>query len=145
MRKHRIILLLNIIIPLIFGLVIYLLLKPNTYISELIYSLFNIRFDYYISNKGIIRIFIYNYLCDILWAYALTFTVYYFVNSFTHKYLLTLFITNMFCVLIELLQYFGIVSGTFDIFDILLECVSSALALMYILFLFHGGKENENH
>lgn len=138
MKKYQVFFILNISIPLLLGLVIYFFLKPDTYVIKWIFSFFNFNFTYSISHNNLIVKFIYCYLCDILWAYALTFAVYYFSDFFTHKYFIAMLITIVFCVLIEFLQFFDIITGAFDVLDILFEIIANVLALMYI-FIFSGG------
>lgn len=128
-KSHFLFYITNTIAPIILGIAIYLIIKPNAYISYIIYKYLPFQLSISLSPRNIITIFIHNYLCDILWAYAFMMTL-----CFTSAYQCTLrFHTVIACIIfelfIEILQYFHIISGTFDFMDIIWEILANLLAL----------------
>ncbi len=130
--------LINIIIPLIIGLLIYLLLRENTYLSGYIrkYDKFNII----IALRNIMtfpdNIFIYyikyNFI-DSLWSYSLVWSVF---ISLKRKTKLSLLITCLFSVVfgitIEIFQFLQIIKGTFDFIDIASYLFAIVFAFLFI-------------
>lgn len=129
----------NLFLPLIIGTTIYLLFRPDTYISVVFYKLTNWTPISWNPDNLFFReflLFLKNYSCDLLWAYALSIALWIF---HTHR-LLSLALIFIECIifemLIEFLQYKTLISGTFDIWDIILESVSSIVAIIVILISF---------
>lgn len=126
---------LNISISLVIGLIVYVCCRPDTYVSQAVYNLLGIFPDI----GGFVNwlptwllLFIRNYLADIIWAYALTFTVCYILWN-QNKSMFPIFgIVAVFEICIEVSQKVGIMSGTFDWFDIFLEICISALVMLVI-------------
>lgn len=113
----------NIILPLIIGLVIYLSVNKNTYISDYI------KFPFTVNLIGITGIFVKCWLCDMLWSYALTQALYIALFSFPNRILFSAIISFVMGCILELLQLFSLVSGTFDILDILFELIAIVIAM----------------
>lgn len=99
------------------GLLVYVIFRPNTYVSKLIFSIINIPFEYAnISGCRVVRF----YIGDYLWALSL--------SCWLHVIFLprrrgSAVCTVAVCVVglgYELLQFFGVVSGTGDIIDFLM-------------------------
>ena len=124
MKKHGTILayyLLNCALPILFGTLIYIFFRQNTYIHKILgYCPQNIP-----SSKPID--FIRFYLPDALWAYSLTFALSFFLREMGSGC-----IAFGWGVLWELFQRYSIVPGTFDIVDILMYLAASCLAVMII-------------
>ena len=126
---------LNIVVPLIFGSAIYVCYRPDTYISQFVYNTLGIS-----PNVGVftdvlpawVVSFIQNYLADILWAYSLTFTVYYIWRKQSSSSYEAFGIVIAFEFCIEFSQKPGIMSGTFDWIDIFLEVCITVLATLLI-------------
>ncbi|MGN0155653.1 MAG: hypothetical protein ACI39N_00260 [Lachnospiraceae bacterium] len=123
----------NIIIPIFLGATIYYLISPEV--------IFVRRMDFLIG-KGIhisditavnltIRI-MRNYLPDMLWGYALIFTLYYFLNNNTAYLLKTFLIASLFSAVMEFLQITPVVKGTFDWYDIIVELLAEVIAVFII-------------
>ena len=112
--------LLNCILALITGMLIYSLFGKGTYIDSII-KLPDINIPHVLSE--LLRF----YLADALWAYALTFSLSLFINEFFAGIL-----SSVLGVSWELCQMLSIVSGTFDIIDILMYLSASALAVLII-------------
>ena len=125
----------NIVIPIIGGTIIYLLARPDTYISQLAYGLLgvspqseNLRVNMPVSFWR----FICNFAADILWAYSLTFAVYNVLYDSFKNTLPSIIICFVFETTIELLQLFNGLPGTFDLWDIALEICATAIASLNI-------------
>lgn len=123
---------LNIAIPLILGLFLYLTLRADAYVSIVLSKFISLPAIPYTFFPNWAVAFLRNFAADILWAYALGFAVL-FVLGYSPKNLLCgLFLCIGFVVLLEVLQIAGVFHGTFDSFDILLETISVCLALFFI-------------
>lgn len=140
MKDHKIFTFwsLNILIPLFSGLILYLLFRSDTYVSQFIYGIFAIP-----KNAAILcgdsRFFkfIRFYACDILWAYSLTFLLSLIIGHKSIQNIIVFIIALSFDGTIEFLQKFDIIPGTFDIIDILLEAVITVFALLIIIHKFN--------
>ncbi|MBQ4571706.1 MAG: hypothetical protein IJA80_00335 [Clostridia bacterium] len=131
MKKKNLFLYANIIIPLFIGLVIYLFCYRNTYINSIFENYLGLSLPYlYFDN--IIYHFVTCWACDILWAYSLTFSLYFCFKPFTKPLRVTSVLSILFAVSIEVLQAVQIINGTFDIWDIILEISAISLAVIII-------------
>lgn len=119
--KRRLILF-NILIPIIIGTLIYYLFCPEVIFVK--NSLFSIPKNPFIT---LVR----NYLMDMLWSYALTFTIYLILDNWMQ----TFTIAALFSTTIELLQLTVVISGTFDILDIFAMLYSICLAILAIDYI----------
>lgn len=123
---------LNIILPLVIGTIVYLYLKPSAPISQLIYYLLHISPPVLnIKPTGIHR-FIQYYLCDILWSYSLTFALSLYLGK--DRLLLAYAIAASFSTLVEVLQLLPQVLGSFDIFDIIVQLIACTISIHIITF-----------
>lgn len=123
---------LNIVLPLVIGTIVYLYLKPSAHISQLIYFLLHISPPALnIKPTGIHR-FIQYYLCDILWSYSLTFALSLYFGK--DRLLLTYAIAASFSTLVEVLQLLPQVLGSFDIFDIIVQLIACTISIHIITF-----------
>ena len=123
---------LNCIVPVLFGAIIYLLFRENT-----LFSGFVRRFVPFpkvptnaLPNK--IGLFIRYYLADMAWAYALTFAIGAIFEGDKRQILLSGTISIGFEALIEGFQKTKWIPGTFDWKDIAFEAVTSIVALIII-------------
>ncbi len=123
----------NILLPLTLGTHIYALYRPDTWISVQLYRLTGFQAHTPpLFAAGIFR----NYLPDMLWAYALSFSV----GSIYRSGKVSFALSTIFAASLELLQRPGILPGTFDWMDIILEVCITALAALIIES--HEKKEN---
>lgn len=126
---------LNILIPLMAGSLCYLSLRPDTYLSQAVYEVLGFEPDPIALQSFLphgLQIFFRNHMCDILWAYALTFSIFaVWTDETSHMYPKVL-LAVVFEAGIEFMQRIGILSGTFDIWDIFLEIGTTALAALLI-------------
>lgn len=129
------IILLNVTAPIIIGAVFYYIFGRDTVFVELIDNI--LGFSMHITNTGnnfgikMARC----YLPDFLWAYALMSAVLLFWGY--DKRIIALVI--IYETVLELLQLFSCVKGTFDVWDILIEI----LAGIIVIKLFRRSLKNE--
>lgn len=116
----------NSIIPLIFGLFIYMTIKEETLISRSFSSLRSLM--PIIEYPQIIR----NFAADFLWTYSLFFCLKLTLgDELSGKYnVIVLLLTAIVAVIIECLQLTDIFSGTFDLLDIVTESAAAVCALL---------------
>lgn len=140
--KKTAIILLNIFIPMFLGGMAYIFFRPDSYISNLFYSVFTefkINHNYIDMMRSSIfgNVFI-NYFSDVCWAYALSYSVYYSLN--VKRVMPSCFICIIFCSIIEILQVNQIISGTFDIIDIIAEGIVCIVS-HFIIYVVGGNKK----
>lgn len=116
----------NIFLPLAVGLCIYLFFRKGTYIN----LVSGIEFNF--ALKSGLGVFVKSWLCDILWAYALTNALYLAFCAFKHRIMITAIISICVGTVFELLQLLPSVVGTFDILDILFQIAAVLLAVALI-------------
>ena len=112
-----------IAIPLITGLLNYLILAPETMVTQLFGKLFGI--DIAFTPHNTILIYIRYYLSDICWAVALVNSLLLILGNTKKNAWIPLIVASVFCVIVESFQLFGFIKGTFDFFDILIELVAT--------------------
>ena len=131
MRKKYAFYLLNIGIPLVVGLGIYLFCYKTTYINTAFTNIFGFSLPYIYFDNAIYR-FITCWACDMLWAYSLTFALYLCFRVFKKPLIITTATSSLFAVIIELLQINNVINGTFDILDIIFELLAIFLAIITV-------------
>ncbi len=135
--------LLNTIVPIILGLLVYIVFRRDSYIVRFILNYINLPvFSVTIPNETLLA-FLKNYCSDILWSYSLTFAVAHFLPYSKKSLVLVFFLCGSFETIIELLQKTTLFQGTFDIYDIIFEVLSTAFAL-YIIYKIKKYEENQN-
>jgi len=134
-RKNKLYLL-NILIALVTGGSVYIIFRKDTYIASFFWAIFPV--DISIPNVDLMSIrFIRNYLGDILWAYALTISLWLAFDK-TNLYR-TSIVSFLFCVFCESLQKIEALHGTFDVMDIITEGITVGIAAFVINLI----KKNE--
>jgi len=130
----------NVVLPLLIGAVIYYLFFPNVLFVIRIDSILGFGFHLPISSvkNNFILLVTRCFMLDMLWAYAFTWLSYLILE----KYKVAITISAIFCILIEVIQIFSFVPGTFDVLDIIFEIVAVLLAAILIGKNI-GGKSNE--
>lgn len=113
------------------GALIYLLFRPDTYISK--WGKHILWLDVAGVGKAaekwpMVSGFLRNFSCDMLWAYALTITIFWCREKEPDKRLKTILECILFEIMLEVLQYVGILSGTFDFGDIFVQAISTVIA-----------------
>ena len=131
MKREHIFWLLHIVLPIVVGGLMYLQFRPDTYLSSLIYRGMGISAPALTETSPAgqaVLAFLRNFLCDMLWAYALTMTVAWILE----QPIVVLVICCAMEMGIEWLQKIQILSGTFDPVDIILECFTTIFALLIV-------------
>lgn len=110
------------ILPLVLGLLIYIMFRPNTMIARLLIRVIPPfgNFSYELGT-GWLALLLKNYVCDMLWAYALTISLIWYGQMFHQPIWKSCIISIVFAVCMELAQLLPFVAGTFDIIDICAE------------------------
>ena len=111
---------------------IYVFFRPTAYVSRVPNK---IGFINRLSEKasqidGWFVSFLKYWFCDFLWAYALAFCLLLVFEKTKHKYIYPVAISIAFSVLIEIMQVFSFISGTFDWWDLIAELTAIALAVI---------------
>lgn len=129
MKQGRAFYLLNIVLPLAFGGICYLLFRPDTYLSHMVRSVAALPTISPSADCAVLT-FLRNFLCDMLWAYALTVAVSRIIGQSLARSAAVLAICWTLEIGIEWLQKSQVLSGTFDPMDIFLECITTIAALL---------------
>lgn len=129
-----------IIIPLVDGLAVYLLFRPSAMISKLIYSFFNITPLHIATPENIFWNFIKYYLCDFLWAFSLAALSKLLLGNGKLQSTIVLLIVIFTGFVIEILQKYSFISGTFDVLDFFVEAIGAILSIIIISY----SRRNEN-
>ena len=124
--KKKLFFSLNIAIPLVLGLTVYLTIRNSTYINSFLAIEGNC-----VTNPFLV--FVSNWGADILWSYSLTFAVYLSVYAFRKRLILSVIISGLVGTILEFLQYTGFVHGTFDPLDICFEIMAAVIAAIVII------------
>ena len=141
--KHACIL--NILLPLLAGLSVYILLRPDSYVSLIVSGPLHITYPDTPPemSHGILRL-INNFGPDICWSYSLTFAVYAALHDLRRPLLFTLSIASAVIILVESLQAFGVLSGVFDPLDLVLETAAAITAALILAFFSRKKRRNTN-
>ena len=122
-KTCKIVILVNILLPLAVGAAVYWILNPHTYIGEFLSRLFSFQ------GLGCLReitggkagVFIKNYAADMTWAYAFAFSICLVTKSEKKTQRLCLGLCVLVELVLELAQYLHVISGYFDRMDLVLE------------------------
>lgn len=126
MKRKILTIFINIFLPLAVGLCIYLLFYNGTYLN----SIFGIELNF--KANSFLGIFMKSWACDILWAYSLTYSLYFVLYAFKNRILFSAILSICIATGFELLQLFGKVNGTFDILDIIFQIAAVISAVEVI-------------
>ncbi len=113
------------------GLLLYLFLRQNTYLHTILETVLHCEVPNIRCRTAHLR-FAANWLGDFLWGYALCFALYRILSLFHHRLLGAVLAASALGVLLECLQKAQIISGTFDLLDILAEAAAAVLAAIII-------------
>jgi glycopeptide antibiotics resistance protein len=138
---------LNIIIPLAIGGIVYYITSPDViFVQRLDDILGVVRDSEETMHSGeIFRTFLRNYFLDMLWAHSLTFCIYILVDNNTESVYKTMTIAFTFSLAMELLQLTNTVKGTFDVADILVEFIAIVIAVFIIKYKRFTLRRNEDY
>lgn len=136
--------LLHAVVALTLGLGYYLLRRPDAFLTRVVAAY--LRIDVATppgSGDGLLLRLIDGHLADFLWAYALTFSV----NAATILLRQPLWRTFVMALAadcaMELFQGFGLMSGTFDVWDIMFQIAATIVVQMITLRMTKGGERRE--
>ncbi len=143
MAKKRIFLSIFSFLSLAAGLLIYLVFRNDTFIHAFLpHGICD--FFYVELERNAFTDFVKFYLCDFLWAFSFSNALTCVSYSFEKKRLVINALLVLFCgVLFEVLQHFGVISGTFDFADILAYAVAAVLSAAVSFFYLKGVKSDE--
>ncbi len=134
--KTEAVIALFVAVPLITGFLYYIFNTPDTYISQAVYGIFGkpdiIRTEENIILKG--------YLCDVCWATALESSIILILPKSKKFFIASVIISAVISTAFELLQFFKIISGTFDMLDIIAETASIIISGTIIYYIFRRKK-----
>ena len=138
-EKSRIIL--NIILPVLTGVLIYLMMSPSVlFIKETGVITGRDIHQSSITEDFPLLYTIRCYLPDMLWGYALMFALFLSCGRDRKLVGFVFFLTAIFSVIMECLQLMPAVFGSFDSFDIAVEISAELLALIIINKTETGGE-----
>ena len=129
-QKSRIIV--GIILPLLLGMMIYIILSPNSYITTSFWRVFRIDNPFgmlKVSNMHWSIKLVRFYLCDFLWALALFQSMFLILQD--ENTLIVFILVLLFCIAFELFQKASVISGSFDYMDIAVEGVAGLLSFLF--------------
>lgn len=120
--------LLNICTPLVIGGALYYYYCPDVLFVKLLDKIFvPFHSTEIVTDLPLLRCYIF----DLLWAYSLFFSVYYFIGSELGLSKLLL-IVILFETIIETIQLIPAIPGTFDPYDLLLEILLNLFVIKII-------------
>lgn len=123
--------LLSAVVPVMLGALAYCCFRPDTYITHMARRLGMPVLDAGISGSAA-AVFFRNFFPDIAWAYALPNALFLASGADREKTVLIAVITALMAVTGEILQFCGIISGTGDPADIILELCTACIAIVVI-------------
>lgn len=131
MRRKVIVLIISIVL-LVLGLLLYLLLNREAFVSRILLKIFPIQINF--SESFGIKI-LRGYGADFLWSVSFTLIIQLIVWA-EKKSLGLLLFCSLLGILYEIMQCFGITTGTADIVDVIVYILGSLFAILII----QGGK-----
>lgn len=120
---------LHIAVPLIMGAVIYYLISPEVIFIKMFSMSGEIPEPFTLNQSHMIHRFVRNYFLDMLWAYALMNTLIFLIGNSSSTIKISVSIAVIFTVILEGVQLTSFVSGTFDVWDIMVEIIGELFAV----------------
>ena len=135
---------LNVIIPLILGLLIYLAVSREVVFIKLISGSLG-----YSNNEGMtlgsfVATRLRYYLPDMLWGYSLVFALFFVCGREQPALVPVWILAGIFAAIMESLQLISAVPGSFDPMDMVVEIAAGLLAVFIIKNHRTRGNEYEN-
>lgn len=122
MRRYFI---LNIIVPLVVGALIYYILFPDIIFVKTIDELIGVSFHISVKIGNVVIRYLRYYLLDLLWAYSLMSLVSMMFKDSKAVYV----ISFVFIIAMEMIQKVPGIPGTFDVIDIVIEMIAGLIAI----------------
>lgn len=132
MNKKKAILLIISVIMLILGLLLYLLLNRDAYVSKVLLEIIPIQTN---TGNSFVLTILRSFGADFLWSVSFTLVIQLIVWTEKKKTIFLVF-CSLLGIVFELMQRFGIAPGTADIVDGIVYILGSLLAILII----RGGK-----
>lgn len=136
---------LHTLIPLSIGIGIYILVRPDTYIAKLCIT-WNPWLTQICSldleKAGLVYVFLRNYACDMLWAYALAIGLLWYGRLIGEKQWQSILTAIGFGILMEGLQILPTIPGTFDVYDVAAE-VFAIFVGVCVSMIFYNYQDKE--
>ncbi|MCR5327748.1 MAG: hypothetical protein K6E12_02680 [Saccharofermentans sp.] len=132
MNKKKAILLIISVIMLILGLLLYLLLNRDAYVSKVLLEIIPIQIN---TGNSFVLTILRSFGADFLWSVSFTLVIQLIVWTEKKKTVFLVF-CSLLGIVFELMQRFGIAPGTADIVDGIVYILGSLLAILII----RGGK-----
>lgn len=130
----------NVIVPLLIGAIIYYVFFPETIFVKCLDKLLDISYHIPLKPENVFAKGIRFYFLDFLWAYALmSFVVWLF--GYERKIVIMIV---LFEVLMELVQLFPGIKGTFDVCDIGIEIIANIPVILFSRRGFNNEKDESN-
>lgn len=120
----------NVVIPILAGSLLYYITSPDVIFVKNIDRLIGI--DLHVSMENTFVIIMRSYLPDMLWAYALVFSLVAVTGNRTADVWKMSVFAGVFSTIMEILQLTGYVRGTFDVMDIIVEIIAELMAVFII-------------
>ncbi len=122
-----------VVLPLVVGGLLYYIFCPEVIFVKKLDSFANINAHVKMSGALAkpLRIFR-NYFFDLLWAYALASMIYLFIENNARAGIWSICGATLFGALLEVFQLFGVSLGTFDFWDIFIECGGAVAGVIII-------------
>ncbi len=112
--------------PLLIGGIIYYLYAPDVYFVKIIDNCLSNGYHIYVdlNQNTIVRLIRY-YLLDILWSFSFANVVFIIYIEHIHVLKIGCLVPIVLGGFIEVLQFNGIITGTADIYDLVVEIIGS--------------------
>lgn len=120
----------NISLPILVGSLLYYVTSPEVIFVKNIDRLLGGSLHVGTENTFVINLR--SYMPDMLWAYALVFSLMLITGNKTANVWKMFAIAGMFSTIMEVLQITGYVKGTFDVMDIIVEIIAELMAVFII-------------
>ena len=143
MKKHVFFWLLIIVLPLMIGLLVYLFFRQDSLIAQLVLKRIHIPAISFGETNSIVVLFIRYYLSDLMWAISLTSAMALIIGHKLRDLVIVFVIALSTEFLVEFLQMPRILTGSFDILDLLTEAVGSIISIIIIFFYYKKEKAYE--
>ena len=111
----------NISLPILVGSLFYYVTSPQVIFAQNIDRLLGVSLHVGTENTFVVNLR--SYMPDMLWAYALVFSLMLVTGNKTAYVWKMFVIAGMFSTIMEVLQVTGCVKGTFDVMDIIVEII----------------------
>lgn len=120
----------NIFLSILAGSILYYVISPEVIFVQSIDRLLGVSLHVGTENSFVINLR--SYMPDMLWAYALVFSLMLVTGNKTADVWKMFVIAGMFSTIMEVLQITGYVRGTFDVMDIIVEIIAELMAVFII-------------